>query len=174
MRRYTVRINDTHHILDVEELARDTFVVPPADGRLVDVMLTDHADLAQEYEPLLLLPIGAGAILTNLPLSPLVGEGGMLTVLYNMGITNELFPLLIFIGIGALTDFGPLLENPKMVLLGAAGQFGIFLTLILALVLGFTHNQAASIGIIGAIDGPTSIYVSNKLAPMMPMDAAWL
>ena len=121
--------------------------------------------VAKEYEPLLLLPIGAGAILTNLPLSPLVGEGGMLTVLYNMGITNELFPLLIFIGIGALTDFGPLLENPKMVLLGAAGQFGIFLTLILALLLGFTRNEAASIGIIGAIDGPTSIYVSGKLAP---------
>ena len=121
--------------------------------------------IVKEYEPLLLLPIGAGAILTNLPLSPLVGEGGMLTVLYNMGITNELFPLLIFIGIGALTDFGPLLENPKMVLLGAAGQFGIFLTLILALLLGFPRNEAASIGIIGAIDGPTSIYVSGKLAP---------
>src|SRR5665811_503104 len=121
--------------------------------------------VVKEYEPLLLLPIGAGAILANLPLSPLVGEGGMLTVLYNMGITNELFPLLIFIGIGALTDFGPLLENPKMVLLGAAGQFGIFLTLILALLLGFTRNEAASIGIIGAIDGPTSIYVSGILAP---------
>ena len=119
----------------------------------------------KEYEPLLLLPIGAGAILANLPFSPLVGEDGMLTTLYNMGVVNELFPLLIFVGIGAMTDFGPLLENPKMVLLGAAGQFGIFLTLILALVLGFTHAQAASIGIIGAIDGPTSIYVSNKLAP---------
>ena len=82
-----------------------------------------------------------------------------------MGITTELFPLLIFIGIGALTDFGPLLENPRMVLLGAAGQFGIFLTLILALVLGFSRPEAASIGIIGAIDGPTSIYVSGLLAP---------
>ncbi|MDF1487299.1 sodium ion-translocating decarboxylase subunit beta [Tessaracoccus caeni] len=119
----------------------------------------------KEYEPLLLLPIGAGAILANLPLSPMVGEHGMLTILYEMGVGNELFPLLIFVGIGAMTDFGPLLENPKMVLLGAAGQFGIFLTLLLALVLGFTHEQAASIGIIGAIDGPTSIYVSNKLAP---------
>ncbi len=121
--------------------------------------------IAKEYEPLLLLPIGAGAVLANLPLSPLVSEHGALTTLYNMGVENELFPLLIFVGIGAMTDFGPLLENPKMVLLGAAGQFGIFLTLILALILGFTHNQAASIGIIGAIDGPTSIYVSNKLAP---------
>ncbi|MEA5117468.1 MAG: sodium ion-translocating decarboxylase subunit beta, partial [Propionicimonas sp.] len=116
--------------------------------------------VAREYEPLLLLPIGAGAILTNLPLSPLVGEDGLLRILYDVGVGNELFPLLIFIGIGALTDFGPLLENPKMVLLGAAGQFGIFLTLILALLLGFSRDQAASIGIIGAIDGPTSIYVS--------------
>ncbi|MGL5405254.1 MAG: sodium ion-translocating decarboxylase subunit beta [Propionibacteriaceae bacterium] len=121
--------------------------------------------IVKEYEPLLLIPIGAGAILANLPLSPMVGEHGMLTILYNAGVGNELFPLLIFIGIGALTDFGPLLENPKMVLLGAAGQFGIFLTLILALLLGFSHNEAASIGIIGAIDGPTSIYVSNVLAP---------
>lgn len=121
--------------------------------------------IAKEYEPLLLLPIGAGAILANLPLSPMVGDEGMLTLLYRMGVGNEMFPLLIFIGIGAMTDFGPLLENPKMVLLGAAGQFGIFLTLILALLLGFDRNEAASIGIIGAIDGPTSIYVSGLLAP---------
>jgi oxaloacetate decarboxylase beta subunit len=121
--------------------------------------------IGKGYEPLLLLPIGAGCLLANLPLSPLIAEDGMLKVLYDMGIGNELFPLLIFIGIGALTDFGPLLENPRMVLLGAAGQFGIFLTLILALVLGFTQKEAASIGIIGAIDGPTSIYVSGILAP---------
>ncbi len=121
--------------------------------------------IAREYEPLLLLPIGAGAILTNLPLSPLVGEHGLLTILYEVGVANELFPLLIFVGIGAMTDFGPLLENPKMVLLGAAGQFGIFLTLLLALLLGFSRPEAASIGIIGAIDGPTSIYVSGILAP---------
>jgi len=123
--------------------------------------------IAKDYEPLLLLPIAAGCLLANLPLSPLIAEDGMLKVLYNMGITNELFPLLIFVGIGALTDFGPLLENPRLVLLGAAGQFGIFLTLILALLLGFTPNEAASIGIIGAIDGPTSIYVSGILAPHM-------
>lgn len=121
--------------------------------------------IRKEYEPLLLLPIGAGALLANLPLSPMIGEHGMLTLLYTMGVGNELFPLLIFIGIGALTDFGPLLENPKVVLLGAAGQFGIFLTLLLALLLGFTRPEAASIGIIGAIDGPTSIYVSSQLAP---------
>ena len=123
--------------------------------------------IVKDYEPLLLLPIGAGCLLANLPLSPLVADDGMLRILYNMGVGNELFPLFIFIGIGALTDFGPLLENPKFVLLGAAGQFGIFMTLILALLLGFTKNEAASIGIIGAIDGPTSIYVSGLLAPHM-------
>ena len=121
--------------------------------------------VAREYEPMLLLPIGAGAILANLPLSPLVQENGLLSVLSRAGLGNELFPLLIFIGIGAMTDFGPLLENPRLMLLGAAGQFGIFGTLMLALALGFTLNQAASIGIIGAIDGPTSIYVSSRLAP---------
>jgi carboxybiotin decarboxylase len=121
--------------------------------------------IVREYEPLLLLPIASGAILANLPLSPVIGEDGLLTILYVAGIENELFPLLIFIGIGALTDFGPLLENPRMILLGAAGQFGIFGVLLLALVLGFTRPEAASIGIIGAIDGPTSIYVSGILAP---------
>ncbi len=124
-----------------------------------------YLGIARDYEPLLLVPIGAGCMLANLPLSPLIAEDGMLRVLYDMGIRNELFPLLIFIGIGALTDFGPLLENPRMVLLGAAGQFGIFLTLLLALAFGFTRPEAASIGIIGAIDGPTSIYVSGILAP---------
>jgi len=121
--------------------------------------------IVKEYEPVLLLPIGAGAILANLPLSPLVGPDGLLSILYRVGVGNEMFPLLIFIGIGAMTDFGPLLENPRLMLLGAAGQFGIFGTLMLALALGFTLNQAASIGIIGAIDGPTSIYVSSRLAP---------
>src|SRR5512136_3201820 len=121
--------------------------------------------IEKDYEPMLLLPIGAGCILANLPLSPLVAEGGLLTLLGKFGVDNELYPLLIFVGIGALTDFGPLLENPKMVLVGAAGQFGIFGTLLLALALGFTRNESASIGIIGAIDGPTSIYVSSILAP---------
>ena len=123
--------------------------------------------IVKDYEPLLLLPIAAGCMLANLPLSPLMDEHGMLKILYGMGVENELYPLFVFIGIGALTDFGPLLENPKFVLLGAAGQFGIFMTLILALLMGFTQNEAASIGIIGAIDGPTSIYVSGLLAPHM-------
>jgi len=132
---------------------------------MVVALVLLYLGIAKGYEPLLLLPIGAGCLLANLPLSPLIAEDGMLRVLYDMGIRNELFPLLIFIGIGALTDFGPLLENPRLVLLGAAGQFGIFLTLLLALALGFTRPEAASIGIIGAIDGPTSIYVSGLLAP---------
>jgi oxaloacetate decarboxylase beta subunit len=124
-----------------------------------------YLGIVKDYEPLLLVPIASGCLLANLPLSPLIADDGMLRVLYEMGIRNELFPLLIFIGIGALTDFGPLLENPRLVLLGAAGQFGIFLTLLVALALGFTRPEAASIGIIGAIDGPTSIYVSGLLAP---------
>ena len=115
--------------------------------------------IVKDYEPLLLLPIAAGCLLANLPLSPVIGPDGLLTILYDAGIENELFPLLIFIGIGAMTDFGPLLENPKMVLLGAAGQFGIFAVMLLALAIGFTRPEAASIGVIGAIDGPTSIYV---------------
>jgi oxaloacetate decarboxylase beta subunit len=124
-----------------------------------------YLGIAKEYEPMLLLPIGAGAVFANLPLSPMIAEGGMLDILKKAGVDNELFPLLIFVGIGAMTDFGPLIENPKMMLIGAAGQFGIFGTLLLALLLGFNLNEAASIGIIGAIDGPTSIYVSNLLAP---------
>jgi oxaloacetate decarboxylase beta subunit len=94
-----------------------------------------------------------------------MGEGGFLRTLYNIGIITELFPILIFIGIGAMTDFGPLLENPKILLLGAAGQFGIFLTLLLALALGYTQLESLAIGIIGACDGPTAIYVTSNYAP---------
>ena len=123
--------------------------------------------IKKDFEPMLLLPIGFGAILANLPLTGITNaaEGGFLGVLYQAGIKTELFPLLIFIGIGAMTDFGPLLENPKMAILGAAGQIGIFGTLLLALSIGFDLSEAASIGIIGAIDGPTAIYVSSRLAP---------
>ena len=124
-----------------------------------------YLGIAKDYEPVLLLPIGFGAIITNLPLTGIAEAHGLLGILYEVGIKTELFPLLIFIGIGAMTDFGPLLENPKMALLGAAGQLGIFCTLTLALILGFNLNEAASIGIIGAVDGPTAIYVSTKLAP---------
>ena len=116
-------------------------------------------------EPLLLVPIGFGCILVNIPLSEVMGEEGFLRTIYNMGIANELFPLLIFIGIGAMTDFGPLLATPSTFLLGAAGQFGIFITLALALALGFPQLDAVAIGIIGACDGPTAIYVTSKYAP---------
>ena len=119
----------------------------------------------KEIEPVLLLPIGFGCLLANIPLAGMTAAEGMMGVVYNAGISTELFPLLIFIGVGAMIDFSPLLAQPKMVLLGAAGQFGIFGTLILAILLGFPLNQAASIGVIGAIDGPTSIFVATKLAP---------
>ena len=121
--------------------------------------------IAKEYEPVLLLPIGFGCLLANIPLAGMTTGEGIMGVLYNAGISTELFPLLIFVGVGAMIDFSPLLAQPRMVLLGAAGQFGIFGTLILAILLGFPLNQAASIGVIGAIDGPTSIFVATKLAP---------
>jgi carboxybiotin decarboxylase len=121
--------------------------------------------IAKEFEPVLLLPIGMGCVIANIPMTGMTGPGGIFTVLYDAGIKNELFPLLIFIGVGAMIDFSPLLSQPKMVLLGAAGQFGIFGTLLLATLLGFPLNEAASIGVIGAIDGPTSIFVASKLAP---------
>jgi oxaloacetate decarboxylase beta subunit len=123
----------------------------------------------REIEPVLLLPIGFGCLLANIPLGGMtIADAplpGMMSVLYKAGIATELFPLLIFVGVGAMIDFSPLLSQPKMVLLGAAGQFGIYGTLILAIVIGFPLNQAASIGVIGAIDGPTSIFVATKLAP---------
>lgn len=119
-------------------------------------------------EPALLLPMGFGAILVNLPFSGAVmqtfssgTEEGVIDLLYKVGIANELFPLLLFIGIGAMIDFGPLLSNPKMLLFGAAAQFGIFFTLGMAVLLGFDIKNAASIAIIGAADGPTSIFVAN-------------
>ena len=120
--------------------------------------------VAKEYEPVLLLPIGFGCILANLGMSVYNPES-FLKVIYDAGIKTELFPLLIFIGVGAMIDFRPLLAQPQMVLLGAAGQFGIFGALILATALGYKLNEAASIGVIGAIDGPTAIYVTSKLAP---------
>lgn len=124
----------------------------------------------KNMEPALLLPIGFGAILVNLPLSGAVTqfingehEEGIIDFLFNSGIANEVFPLLLFIGIGAMIDFGPLLLNPKLMIFGAAAQFGIFFTLSMARLLNFELNDAASIAIIGAADGPTSIYVANFL-----------
>lgn len=124
-----------------------------------------YLGIGKGFEPLLLLPIGFGAILVNIPLAGLMEEEGVLRFFYDTGVLTEVFPILIFIGIGAMTDFQPLLENPKIILLGAAGQFGIFLTLLLALALGFDKLEAVAIGIIGACDGPTAIYVTSKYAP---------
>ena len=124
--------------------------------------------IAKDMEPSLLLPMGFGAILVNLPMSGAVtqiydgiAEIGVIDVLFDAGIANELFPLLLFVGIGAMIDFGPLLSNPKLMIFGAAAQFGIFFTLSLAALLGFDLKDAASIAIIGAADGPTSIFVAN-------------
>ena len=124
--------------------------------------------IAKDMEPSLLLPMGFGAILVNLPMSGAVtqiydgiAEIGVIDVLFDAGIANELFPLLLFVGIGAMIDFGPLLSNPKLMIFGAAAQFGIFFTLSLAALLGFDLKDAASIAIIGAAAGPTSIFVAN-------------
>lgn len=125
------------------------------------------------FEPLLLIPIGFGGVLANLPAAGMAETGGLLALLYDVGLPTSVFPLLIFMGVGAMTDFGPMLANPKTLLLGAAAQFGIFATLIGALAIGmlgipgleFTLREAASIAIIGGADGPTSIFVTARLAP---------
>lgn len=140
----------------------------PGNALMISIgCLLIYLAISKGYEPVLLLPIGLGCILANIPLSGMMisDEEGFFYILYHAGILTELFPLLIFIGVGAMIDFSPLLSQPRMVLLGAAGQFGIFGTLVLATLLGFPLNQAASIGVIGAIDGPTSIFVATRLAP---------
>lgn len=118
-----------------------------------------------KFEPLLLLPIGLGAMATNLPLSGLTEEGGILGILKKNGLDNELFPLLMFLGVGALTDFTPLLQRPITVLLGAAAQFGIFVALMSAIALDFSLRESGAIGIIGSADGPTTIFVATQLCP---------
>ena len=128
--------------------------------------------VAKQFEPMLLIPIAFGALLANLPtqgiLNPPVGDqaGGLYYYIYK-GIEWEIFPPLIFLGVGALTDFGPLIANPRTLLLGAAAQLGVVVTFLGASVLGFTPEEAASIGIIGGADGPTSIFITNKLAPQL-------
>ena len=127
--------------------------------------------IVKQFEPLLLLPIGFGGLLANIPGAGLAVGDGILHMIYGVGITTGAFPLIIFMGVGAMTDFGPLLANPKTLLLGAAAQFGIFATLLGAVGLSdlglmeFTLREAAAIGIIGGADGPTAIYVASKLAP---------
>ena len=137
---------------------------------LVGILLI-YLAIVKKFEPLLLLPIGFGAILSNIPGANLAVDGGILHLFYMVGIESGAFPLIIFMGVGALTDFGPLLANPKTLILGAAAQFGIFATLLGAVglsalgIFDFTLKQAAAIGIIGGADGPTSIYVASILAP---------
>ncbi|MDR3242575.1 MAG: sodium ion-translocating decarboxylase subunit beta [Clostridiales Family XIII bacterium] len=122
--------------------------------------------VAKKYEPMLLLPIGFGAVLANIPLSSAIGDEGFLTILYRAGIQTELFPVLIFIAVGAMIDFKPLIQNPFMLFFGAAAQFGIFFTMMFAISTGqFDLKEAAAIGVIGAADGPTSIYVAREFAP---------
>ncbi len=127
--------------------------------------------IARGFEPLLLLPIGFGAVLTNIPLAGLAEPGGLLYIIYTVGIESGVFPLLIFMGVGALTDFGALIANPRMLLLGAAAQFGIFATLLGAIALNavpgisFTMKEASAIAIIGGADGPTAIFLASRLAP---------
>lgn len=116
------------------------------------------------FEPLLLVPIAFGMLLANLPLAGLMEEGGLLYYLYQ-GVKLGIYPPLIFLGVGAMTDFGPLIANPSSILLGAAAQLGIFITFMGAILLGFTGPEAASIGIIGGADGPTALYITSKLAP---------
>lgn len=120
--------------------------------------------ITRQYEPLLLGPIGFGAILVNLPLSSAGGEHGWLSLLYNVGIATELFPVLIFIAIGAMSDFTPLISMPRLMFFGAAAQFGVFATMIVATLLGFDLKEAAAIGIIGTADGPTTIFVATRFA----------
>ncbi|RUO21409.1 sodium ion-translocating decarboxylase subunit beta [Aliidiomarina haloalkalitolerans] len=134
-------------------------------------LLLVYLAIVHKFEPLLLLPIGFGAVLANIPLAGMNEPGGVLYLLYEMGIATGLFPLLIFLGVGAMTDFSALLANPRMLLLGAAAQFGIFATLLGAVALNwvpgieFTIQQAAAIAIIGGADGPTAIYLASQLAP---------
>ncbi len=146
-------------------------------GRLIMIgvgVLLLYLAIAREFEPLLLLPIGFGSILSNIPLAGMNDPGGLLYYVYTIGIKSGAFPLIIFMGIGTLTDFGPMLANPKTALLGAAAQFGIFTTLIGALLLSkyvpgidFNLLDAASIGIIGGADGPTAIFLSSQLSPRL-------
>ncbi len=136
------------------------------------VFILFYLAIVKKFEPLLLLPIGFGGLLANIPVANMTGPEGFLGIIYNMGIANEFFPLLIFMGVGAMTDFGPLLSNPKTALLGAAAQFGIFGSLVGAAALSqytglvdFTLRQCASISIIGGADGPTSIFIASALSP---------
>lgn len=156
-----------------DKISKERFYQGP--GRVIMILITFlifWLAIKKGFEPLLLLPIGFGGLLANIPVADIAGEHGFLGVIYNAGLANELFPIIIFMGVGAMTDFGPLLSNPKTALLGAAAQFGIFGTLVGAVALSqytdifsFTLKQSSAISIIGGADGPTSIYIATHLAP---------
>ncbi len=144
-------------------------------GRIIMIIVAFilfYLAVAKKFEPLLLIPIGFGGLLANIPIADIAGPMGFLGIIYDAGISNGLFPILIFMGVGAMTDFGPLLANPRTALLGAAAQVGIFSTMVGALALSeyttvfdFSLQDAASIGIIGGADGPTAIFIASKLSP---------
>ena len=144
-------------------------------GRLIMILISIllfYLAIAKKFEPLLLIPIGFGGLLSNIPIADIAGPNGFLGILYSMGVENGLFPILIFMGVGAMTDFSPLIAHPKTALLGAEAQFGIFGTLVGAVVLtqmtdfiNFSLQDAAAISIIGGADGPTAIFIASKLAP---------
>ena len=164
-------LNPRDDVMTAEPHAEDSRLMTHFEqswGRIIMigiVFLLFYLAIAKGFEPLLLLPIAFGGLLANVPLAGMGGEHGMLGIIYNMGIANEFFPLLIFMGVGAMTDFTPLLANPKSALLGGAAQFGIFGSLVGAVVLGFDLQSASAISIIGGADGPTSIFIANRLAP---------
>ncbi|MHC1740475.1 MAG: sodium ion-translocating decarboxylase subunit beta [Anaerolineaceae bacterium] len=134
---------------------------------VIVALILIYFGIAKEYEPALLIPIGFGCILGNLPVSAnMIGPDGLFGILYKAGISNELFPLLIFLGVGAMLDLRPLLSQPIMFIMGALAHLGIFATLVIALILGFNLPEATAIGMIGAIDGPTVIYVNSKLGSL--------
>uniref|UniRef100_A0A486XPL1 Oxaloacetate decarboxylase beta chain n=1 Tax=Rheinheimera sp. BAL341 TaxID=1708203 RepID=A0A486XPL1_9GAMM len=158
----------------VATLVASTGLVNFTAGQLVMMLVGFvllYLAIARGFEPLLLLPIGFGAVLTNIPLAGMGEPGGLLYMIYEVGIGTGIFPLLIFMGVGAMTDFGALIANPRMLLLGAAAQFGIFATLLGAIALNavpglsFTLKEASAIAIIGGADGPTAIFLASKLAP---------
>ncbi len=123
--------------------------------------------IKKDFEPLLLVPIGFSIFLVNLPIAPLTGEGQLINLFFKYGLETEIIPCLIFLGVGALTDFGPMIANPKTLLLGASAQLGVYIAFFGSIFFGFTLKEAGSIGIIGGADGPTSIYLASALAPHM-------
>jgi oxaloacetate decarboxylase beta subunit len=161
--------------MEMKELLPVLYSISWKDLLMIGVGITlIYLAIAKEYEPTLLLPMGFGAIMVNIPFTSAISQidpqtgkllEGALSVFYEAGIATEVFPLLIFIAIGAMIDFSPLFKNPFLLLFGAAAQFGIFFTMIAATLLGFDLKEAASIGIIGAADGPTSIFVASRFAP---------